>query len=178
MSNSILDVLMDAHDPERPSGQPKVDKAELSDRIIDVLLAGDLPERARLVLLDTLKLFGELESMSQLSGAEREKAFEVYRRLGLLNGKRRLRRLRSAMVCDLIASEMKRLDKRRLTAAIRDPMAHLLGMPGNPSGVTKIWSEGQAGARRRVLSELTPAHVEDLKLSIEGITDTIQRESK
>jgi len=178
MSNSILDVLMDAHDPERPSGQSKVDKAELSDRIIDVLLAGDLPERARLVLLDTLKLFGELESMSQVKGTERQKAFEVYKRLGLPSGKRRLQRLRAAMVCDLIASEMKRLDKSRLTAAIRDPIAHLLGMPGNPSGVTKIWSEGQADARRRVRSKLPADYVEHLKLSIEDITDTSQRESK
>ena len=82
------------------------------------------------------------------------------------------------MVCDLIASEMKRLDKSRLTAAIRDPIAHLLGMPGNPSGVTKIWSEGQADARRRVRSKLPADYVEHLKLSIEDITDTIQRESK
>ena len=178
MSNSILDVLVDAVSRGRSPGQSKVDKTELEDQIIDVLLAGDLPERARLVLLDTLKLCGELELMSQLKGTEREKAFEVYKRLGLLNGKRRLQQLRAAMVCDLIASEMKRLDKRRLIAAIRDPIAHLLGMSGNPSGVTKIWSEGQADARRRVRSELPPAYVEDLKLSIEGITATIQRESK
>ena len=79
--------------------------------------------------------------------------------MDLRNGKHRLRKVRDMMACDVIQSELYRLGKKRLPANVRDVMAYLLGMPGKPSGVTKIWREGRADAGRRVKHELKKEYI-------------------
>ena len=158
--------------------RPPVSRAGLEDRIVSALKDGGLSLDAKTALQDTLLLFHELNVISKQKGAYRVKAWEVYQRLDLRNGKHRLLGVRDMMACDLICSEIHRLGKRQLTAPIKDHMAYLLGMPNNPSGVTKIWKSGQAGAKRRVQKELLPDYAADLELSIREITASLKRESK
>ena len=155
-----------------------VSRAGLEDRIVSALKDEGLSLDAKMALQDTLLLFHELTVISKQKGADRVKAWEVYQRLDLRNGKHRLLAVRDMIACDLICSEIHRLGKRRLVAPIKDRMAYLLGMPNNPSGVTKIWKSGQAGAKRRVQEELLPDYAADLELSIREITASLKRESK
>jgi len=178
MNTSALDVVLDALYRDDRSNRRRVDRNELEERLVAALRAHELPADLKLLLQDTLLLFHQLQLLSQKKGVERQKAWAVYQRLDLVNGKHLLRNARDAMACDLIASEMHRLGKKRLTADIKDPVAHLLGMPNNPPGVAAIWRKGGMNAKMRVTKKLPSRQVEDLKQAIREITATIARESK
>ncbi|MCH1600893.1 MAG: hypothetical protein L7S70_11050 [Pseudomonadales bacterium] len=178
MTDSDFHIWMSALFGHPDEVRPSVSRAGLEDSIVIALKDEGLSLNAKTALQDSLRLLHELNLISKKKGADRAKAWEVYQRLDLRNGKHRLLGVRDMMACDLICSEIHRFGKRRLVAPIKDRMAYLLGMPNNPSGVTKIWKSGQAGAKRRVQKELLPDYAADLELSIRGITALLKRESK
>lgn len=178
MTDSDLDVWMLALFGEPDELRPTVTRTDLEDRIVSALKNDRLRADAKTALQDALLLFHELTVISQRKGADRVKAWEVYQRLDLRNGKHRLRKVRDMMACDVIQSELYRLGKKRLPAHVRDVMAYLLGMPGKPSGVTKIWREGRADAGRRVKHELKKEYIAFLKDNVRQLTESLERSPK
>ena len=147
-----------------------VNTATLEGDLYQALEEG-LPAKARQAIIDALALFQQAERIASSKGTKRNKGAEVLHLLNLTNAKSRHVEARNRILCRVLASEMQRRDKQKLTSALRDEMANLLAT--DPSEISKIWRAGRKSSLAIVTEELPEMMVEDEKNALAKLSEKL-----
>lgn len=152
----------------------RIDLNELMARLHSAHDRPGLDDETRSAVSDAIALFLQLGLIARRKGLSRDKGLEILAHLGMLRAKEDLRKHRDNVACELIALDLSYSGKKILSQRLKDELGQLMGMPGDPSGISKIWQSRSKDISESVPTGMTKAQFkryrEDLAIVISDLT--------